>query len=124
VKDNRPVYLNLFQYKFPATAIASVLHRISGLLVFLFIPLLLWMLEQSLSSTAQFQAMQQLFNFFLFKLLIWVTLAAILFHLVAGIRHVLMDMGWGESKTVSRVSAYLVMVVAAVLIILTGIWLW
>ena len=124
-KNKRPINIDVFQYRFPATAIASVLHRISGVVIFLFLPFLLWMLDRSLLSAVHFQQLQQCFTRCgWFRLLVWILLTAVLYHLVAGVRHMIMDMGFGESKQKSRVSAYLVMIIAALLSVLAGVWLW
>ena len=122
VKNQRPVFLNLFQIKFPPPAIVSILHRISGVLIFLALPLFLWMLSKTLSSESEFQSLTQN-SHPLWWFSLWVGLSAVLFHLVAGIRHLLMDIGWGESLKAGRISAYLVLIIGALCVILAGIWL-
>lgn len=124
VNKQRPVNLNLFTIKFPIPAIVSILHRLSGVLVFLLIPLFLWMLHTSLASVEQFDALQDFFANPLIRLVIWAGLSALLFHLVAGIRHLLMDTGLGESLKAGEISAWLVIGISAFLIICAGIWLW
>ena len=120
----RPVNLNLFTIKFPLPAIVSILHRASGALVFLLIPLLLWMLQASLKAPVQFDDLQDTLNNFFVKLIIWLLVSALLYHLVAGIRHLLMDLGLGESLRAARFSAWLVMIISGVLVVITGGWLW
>lgn len=124
VKKQRPVNLNLFTIKFPIPAIASILHRISGIILFLLIPLLLWMLQASLASEKQFLELKNSLDSFGFKFILWVFLAALFYHLFAGIRHLLMDTGVGESLQAARFSAWCVMVLTVMVVILTGIWLW
>lgn len=124
VNRQRPVYLDITKYKFPITAIVSILHRISGVIIFLFIPFLLWALDMSLQSGEQFQALLRYLDNVAMKLLVWILLAAIIFHWVAGIRHLLMDVGVGESHYGGRMGANIVIIISIVLIILSGIWLW
>lgn len=124
MKAKRPVYLDITGYKYPNTAIVSILHRISGVILFLSIPFLLWALDKSLASGDQFQALIQQFEVPAIKCLLWIFLAALIFHLVAGIRHLLMDAGLGESLRAGRLSATVVFVVSVLLILLAGFWLW
>ena len=124
MKDTRPVYLNLLQLRFPVTAIASILHRISGVIVFLLIPLMLWTLGESLRSPQSFQSLIGHLGHPVLKFFMWVFLGGLLFHLVSGIRHLLMDIGLGDSYSVGRISAYISIIMGAVLIVLAGIWLW
>lgn len=124
MKKKPPVNLDLATLKFPITAISSILHRISGILLFLLIPLFLWGLQQSLRSPASFMALKATLSGFGFKLLLWVILSAVLYHMVAGIRHLLMDAGIGEEKASGRAGSKLVLVISAVLIALAGIWVW
>ena len=123
MKNQRPVYLNLWQIKQFLPAIISILHRISGVFLFLYIPFVLWALNDSLASAAGFNAVQQLLGQPIIGLLTWLFMAALLFHLVAGIRHMIMDVGVGESLTAGRKGAYAVLGIAIVLIILVGIGL-
>lgn len=123
METKRPVYLNLFQYRFPVTAICSVLHRITGVIMFLLLPLLLWSLDKSLSSAAGFNEIKVHGSAWLCVGL-WIVMSAIIFHVLAGLRHLLMDIGLGEGLQAARASAYLVMIVSVVLIIAAGVWLW
>lgn len=120
----RPINVYLLSYKYPVTAIISVLHRISGVLLFLLIPLLLWLLASSLASPDQFDNLLDILSNPFLKLILWVFLSALLYHLVAGIRHLIMDLGWGESLQSARASAWAVAVISAILTLIAGIWLW
>lgn len=124
MKDNRPVYLDVTKYKFPNTAIVSILHRISGIILFLYIPFLIWALDMSLSSGAQFQQLNYNLSLPVIKIFLWLLLAALIFHIVAGTRHLLMDMGIGETHRGGRLGANMVFVVAILLILVAGLWLW
>jgi succinate dehydrogenase / fumarate reductase, cytochrome b subunit len=124
VKKQRPINLNLFTIHFPIPAIASILHRISGVLLFLLIPFILWGLELSLNSSQAFDDIHYFLTRPFSKFIIWGFLAAFIFHFVAGIRHLLMDIGIGEELKSGRLGAWLTFIISAVLIVLTGIWLW
>lgn len=118
--SQRPVNFDVMSW-FPITAIASILHRLSGIAVFVLIPVLLWGLQESLSSEQAFQALKV--NG-LFVFLAWITLAALLYHLVAGCKHLIMDLGFGETIEGGRRLAILVLLGAGALILLSLIWLW
>lgn len=59
-----------------------------------------------------------------FKLLIWAVLAGLLYHFIAGVKHLLMDIGIGETFAGGLLGAKLVIAISAVTILLTGVWLW
>lgn len=124
MKDKRPKNLNLFTIRFPIPAIVSILHRISGVILFLAIPLMLWVFNLSLSSADDFEDLHYLANSFFAKLVIWCILAPFIYHFVAGIRHLLMDVHVGEELKSGRLSAQLTLIISIVLMILAGIWLW
>ena len=124
MNHQRPVNLDLASLKYPPMAIASILHRLSGVTLFLLFPVLLYFLSHSLSSEQGFEQVKTwLMNPFC-KLLVWAFTAALTYHLFAGIRHLLMDMGFGEGLNAGRKSATSVMVLAVVFIIFLGIWIW
>lgn len=119
----RPINLNLFVIHFPITAIISILHRLSGVFLFLMIPILLFCLQSSLEATAS-REWDSILNGHLGKGLIWLTLSALFYHLIAGLRHLIMDIGWGESLWVARISAKTILLLGIVYSILLGGWLW
>jgi succinate dehydrogenase / fumarate reductase cytochrome b subunit len=124
VNDKRPVNLDLSTIKFPVTAIASITHRVTGVAIFLALPILLWMLDRSLASPESFADLKELMTSPLVKLVVWAILAVLLYHLVAGIRHLIMDTGVGESLEGGRRGAKLTFIISAVLILLVGAWIW
>lgn len=121
--QQRPIFQAVLKYRYPVTAIASILHRISGVILFLFLPLLLWVLHKSLLSPADYQIVSQAFSHPIVITLLWITLAALIYHLIAGIRHMLMDCGFGESLKGGRAGAYLVFVITVILLFIIGVWL-
>jgi len=124
VNKKRPVNLGLLTIRFPITAIVSILHRVSGVVLFLSIPILLYLLSCSLTTSDGFDDVMTLLQGFWAKLMIFGILSAGLYHLVAGIRHLLMDCGFAEEKTSGKVAARVMLVIAIVLIIIMGVWLW
>lgn len=124
VNRPRPVNLNLFTIKFPIPAIVSILHRVSGVLLFLFIPIVLWALQISLGSADDFQSLVAFLSAPLSKFLIWIFLSSLVYHLIAGVRHLIQDFGFCESLTMGRLSAKIVLIVSILVAIGIGIWLW
>lgn len=124
VNSKRPVNLDLRTIKLPVTAYTSIAHRISGVILFIAIAGLLWMLSTSLSSESGFEQVKACLQNPFAKLVLWGVLSALLYHLVAGIRHLVMDAGIGESLEGGRLGSKLVIVIAVVLIVLLGVWIW
>lgn len=124
MNDNRPVNLDLFTIKQPIPAIASILHRISGLLLFIFAAFLICALDQSLSSEESFLGLQETLSGGLVKLTVWVVLSSLIYHLVAGLKHLLMDLGVGETLEGGQLGAKLTLGISVVLIIVTGVAIW
>ncbi len=124
MQKKRPVNLNLFTIQFPLPAITSILHRISGFALFLFIPLLLWMLHASLASAEQFANLHELLTSIPAKLGLILLFAGLFYHLFAGVRHLLMDAQIGETLKGANRGAILVLVLSALFTIVTGYWIW
>ncbi len=124
MNDKRPVNLDLSTIKFPVTAIVSITHRVTGVAIFLALPILLWMLDRSLASPESFADLKELMTSPLVKLVVWAILAVLLYHLVAGIRHLVMDAGVGETLEGGQRGAKLVFIISVVLILLVGGWIW
>lgn len=119
----RPVFLNLTKMHFPVTAIVSILHRVTGVIIFLSLPFLLYFLEQSLQSLITFNHMKTVLEPVLFRIIVWLISSAFIYHAFAGIRHLFMDIGCGESLTAGRISAWGVMLLTLVATILLGVFL-
>ena len=125
VKKQRPVNLDLTTIQFPVTAIASILHRVSGVITFVAIGILLWLLGLSLSSEEGFQAASAIMSSFFVKFIFWGILTALAYHAVGGIRHMFMDFGWlEENLAAGKRSANISFVITVVLSILAGVLVW
>lgn len=124
MNQKRPVNLDLGSMKYPPMAIASILHRISGLVLFLLLPLMLYLLSLSLRSVESFDHLQTMLSQPYYKMLLWIFSSAFIYHVTAGIRHLLMDMGIGEQLGASRQSAKIVIIFAIISTIFLGVWIW
>lgn len=124
MKKDRPVNLDLMTIRFPIGAIVSILHRLSGVFLFLVIPVLLWMLEQSAFSEEGFLNLQDCLSSPVSKVIIWVIVSALFYHLIAGIRHLFMDMGVCEERKSGRICARVTLIFGIIFAILVGVWLW
>ena len=118
----RPVFLNLLQIKLPVTGVVSIAHRISGVLLFISLPIALYLLGLSLSSEAGFQRSVAILQSLPFRLLALLVSWALLHHLLAGLRFLLIDLDIGVRKTPARASALGVIVSGVVLTLVAG-WL-
>lgn len=121
LKPQRPVHLNLFTIKFPITAIVSILHRLSGCFLFAVIPVFLGLWQLSLKSAIEFEKVKVWLQHPVSQSLRFLVLFALFYHMAAGIRHLIMDTGRGESLWAARLSAYAVLGIA--LLLTTGVYL-
>ncbi|MEH2919909.1 succinate dehydrogenase cytochrome b556 subunit [Samsonia erythrinae] len=125
VKKQRPVNLELQTIQFPVTAIASILHRVSGVITFVAVGILLWLLGTSLSSEEGFLRAAEIMDSFIVKFIVWGILVALAYHIVGGIRHLLMDFGYiEEDLATGKRSANLSFIITVVLSILAGVLVW
>ncbi len=122
MKSNRPINLPLSQVISVNTspmAIASILHRISGIILFLLIPVMLWILQTSLASPSHFDSV---FDNVLLRFVAWIFVSATAYHFVMGIKHLLADMGFNEELKSGRMASNVCFVIAAILIVLAFVW--
>ena len=125
MKTKRPVYLNLFQIKLPVSGMVSLLHRLSGALLFLSLPFVLWLFQTSLESASSFNNLINTVKYNpILKLVIAIGVWVYLHHFLAGIRFLLMDVHLGLELRQSRLSAKIVMLTSITLTILILGWLW
>jgi succinate dehydrogenase / fumarate reductase cytochrome b subunit len=124
VKDSRPVNLEIGTIKLPITAYASITHRLSGVLLFLASVLMLWALDQSLASPEGFSRLGAILASIPARVVVWVVVAALIYHSLAGVRHLIMDFGYGESMEGGILGSRIVFTLALLGAILAGVWLW
>ena len=124
MSQKRPKHLDLTKIRLPLPALVSILHRVSGAVLFLFIWLFLYGLERSLASPQDFAALRSMFAHPLVKLLLLGLLWAYLHHLCAGIRHLAMDVHYGTELAAARASSWAVLAVSIALTLAAGVMLW
>ncbi len=124
VKKPRPEFRNigigqiLTAYRLPLAGRVSILHRVSGALLFIFLPFLLFLFDQSLTSELSFEVFKLFLSNIIIKLITLVLAWAFLFHFCAGIRHLLMDTNHDAvSKESGKRTSIVVFVVSSVLTI-------
>lgn len=124
MNNNRPKFLALHQIRLPLPGIVSILHRASGALMFLALPLLLWMLQCSLLSIETYTELVDYLRLTVSKLFLLAVLWAFLHHFCAGIRYLAIDMGIGVKLAQARASSVWVLAVSLGLTALIGVRLW
>lgn len=118
---SRPKNLNLLSIRLPINALVSILHRVSGFLLFLVLPLLLWCLQTSLQSASGFEQVGALLAHPLAKLVLLGLGWAFFHHFLAGLRHLAMDVHWGTKLASARITSKLVLFGAVLLTLLLAL---
>lgn len=124
MNKQRPVNLDISTIKLPITAYVSITHRVSGVIMLAGILVLLWMLDQSLSSQQSFDSLKDILTSPVAKLVLWGVLSALAYHFAMGVRHLIMDLGAGETLEGGKLGAKVALVFAVLLIVLAGVWVW
>ncbi len=119
---SRPKHLNLIKVRMPITAIASILHRLSGVFLFLVTPFLLYIFVSSLKSNSGFVLAVEWLDCWLIKLVFLILIWAVMHHLLAGIRYLLLDLDIGLNRSSAKFSATLAIIMALVLSLLIMLW--
>lgn len=121
---NRPKFLDLREIRLPLPGIVSILHRISGGGLFLFLPFLIYLFDLSLTSPETFATYKAIVGHWFVKLILLGLLWAYLHHFCAGIRFLLLDLHKGIELEPARQSARVVLMVSLALTVILGVWLW
>ncbi len=124
MSESRPKYLDPFKIRLPVPGWVSILHRISGLGLFLFLPFLLWLFQSSLASPDSYVRYRAAFASPLVKLILIGLLWAFLHHLLAGLRFLALDLHYGTDLPTARATSWVVLVTAIVPTVILGVWLW
>lgn len=132
-KTQRPEFRNinafkdLTTYRLPAAGVVSILHRVSGALMFLLLPLIIWLFDTSVSSEYSFARFKAAFQVglgvvpgWLVKLIVLALIWAYLHHLCAGLRHLYMDARHAVSKEFGKSSAVVTLVISLGLTVVLG----
>ena len=124
MKTARPVDIPLTTFKFPLAAIGSITHRITGVVLFVGIAFLLYLLDESLASPQGLDNARAVLAMPLPKLLLIAIVATLIFHFVAGVKHLLLDFDIGDTIAGAKLGAQVTMATSAILIVIAGVWLW
>lgn len=120
----RPIFLNLLQIRFPITAIVSILHRISGVVLFIAMPLLLLWMYCMIGSDHTFAMAQRLATIPWVVGCYYLVVLALSYHAIAGVRHLLHDVIGCHSLVGARRSAWATLVIAVVWAVMLGYRIW
>jgi len=128
IRKPRPKYLSLpallFEIRLPLPGWVSILHRVSGLLLFLAVLWLLFLLDRSLASESGFESVRRYAGLPLVKLSLLVLIWAYCHHFCAGIRFLFLDLDKGVDRATARLTSVLVLVASVALTAWLGWKLW
>ena len=124
MKQNRPINLDLRTLHFPVMAITSIMHRVSGIIIFILLPFMIYFLQLSLDSKESYLHMLKLLDKSFYKLIVWGFLSALVYHFMAGVRHMIADYGYGETVEVANKTARLLLTLTVMTTVLLGVWVW
>ena len=124
MNKKRPVNLDIRTIQLPLTALTSILHRISGIMLFIFLGLILYMLSKSLESEKGFNEVKEIFSSPFGKVSFWLVYSSFIYHLVCGLLLVIMDVGVGHTLKGSNRASTIVLVVSGVLMVAGAVWIW
>lgn len=131
-QKQRPAFTNIHvsqivAYRLPVAGVVSILHRVSGALMFLLLPLVVWLLDVSLTSEVSYERFSNAFiagvgfvPAFLLKLVVLGLIWAYLHHLIAGVRHLWMDVTHSVSLQQGRISALITLGASGLLTVALG----
>jgi succinate dehydrogenase / fumarate reductase cytochrome b subunit len=125
VKKDRPIYRNiglaqLIKYRLPWAGKVSILHRISGAALFLLLPFILYLFDQSIASEMSYQKFQAFTSNILVKIVCLGLIWSFLHHFCGGIRYLLLDLEIGVDKSEANRSAKFVLVLGLALTAIVG----
>lgn len=124
MNKRRPKHLALHLIKLPLPGFVSILHRVSGLALFLALPVLLLMLQYSLRSIVTYTELMDMLAHPLAKLVLLGLLWSFMHHFCAGLRYMAIDLHYVRSLKQARDSSKVVMAVSLILTVLIGVQLW
>ena len=121
--SKQPKNLNLFSIRLPLPALVSILHRLSGVLLFLLMPFLTWAFYSSISSGVNFNKTVLILNTWPVQIIKLFFIWALIHHLMAGLRHLLLDLQIGNDLIVARFSSKTVLIISFLLTVIVVYWL-
>ncbi|MFC6439860.1 succinate dehydrogenase, cytochrome b556 subunit [Bowmanella sp. JS7-9] len=124
MKKQRPVNLQLNTISFPPSAISSILHRVTGVALFFALMFVIGAWAVSLSSEQGFMSVQEAMGGIIGKVVAIGTLSALSYHILGGLRHMVMDMGHWEELQSGNNSAKAIIVLWVILTVVAGVAVW
>ncbi len=124
MKDNRPVNLDIGTIRLPVTAYASITHRITGVILVVSAFLMLWALDLSLASEDSFATLTSVLSHPIARFITWGICVGLIYHSLAGVKHLVMDFGIGETLEGGILGARLVFVLTAIGAVMAGVAIW
>jgi succinate dehydrogenase / fumarate reductase cytochrome b subunit len=121
---SRPKNLNLFTIRLPINAVVSILHRASGMALFLALPLILLAFQNSISTPQSYEALENLLDTWFVKLILIGMAWAFFHHFFAGIRHILQDIHWMTSLQKARFSGRVVLWLVGFSVLIFAFVIW
>ncbi|MSP86288.1 MAG: succinate dehydrogenase, cytochrome b556 subunit [Methylotenera sp.] len=123
-QKNRPKNLNLLTISLPINALVSILHRATGCVLFLMLPVILLLLQYALASAQHFETVLAILHAPVIKLMLIGLAWAFFHHFFAGIRHLAMDVHWMRTLMKARYTSKVVLVLGVIATLLLAIKLW
>lgn len=124
MNSKRPVNLDLLAFQFPLPAKASILHRVTGIAMFVAIAFVLCAFAASLESEQSFNGLKALFDNGIAKFITWGILTSLAYHIIAGVVHVLAEFGIADGKYSGRKAAAFSLTSGLIVAVLAGVWVW
>lgn len=119
MQTSRPIFLDVWRIKLPLPGLVSILHRISGVLMVLSIPIAAFLFDQALSGPDGFTATTAMLSSWVVDVALVVLVWSLVHHLIAGVRHLTLDVGLGLDRPMARMTARATLIAAPVLAVLT-----
>ena len=123
-KKKRPLWYNLSPLNLPLPGLVSILHRVSGVVLFLGLIAFLYLLDLSLASESGYAQAAGVLRAPIAKLLVIASIWALLHHMCAGVRHLFLDIDIGTSLHAARRSAFAALIVSLAMAASIGVRLW
>lgn len=124
MKKQRPVNLQLNTISFPPSAISSILHRVTGVAMFFALMFVISAWAISVSSAEGFEMVVNCMDGIIGKIIVVGTISALTYHILGGVRHMIMDMGHWEELESGNTSANVIIGLWVVLTVVAGVVLW
>jgi succinate dehydrogenase / fumarate reductase cytochrome b subunit len=122
IPNKRPVFFHLLQLQLPVTALVSIAHRVSGMVLFLALPAAIWLLDRSLNDAEGFATAGHMLEGWPLQLAVLVLLWALAHHLLAGLRLLLIDAEIGVERATARRTAWAVGIAALLALAVGALW--